>query len=200
MIHIHNIEQNSEEWFEFRKGKLTGSNATCIGANGKGLETYCKSIARDLCNVTQEEQYISKDMERGNELEDYAAQAYEFEKGMELIKVGCITNDDFESVSISPDRLIGNEGGAEIKSRNNAKHFDLIIGDKGDIPINQIQMCLLVSGRKWWDFVSYNPNFDKPLYVERFYPDLKYFEKLKAGFETGRNLIKKYIELYQDYK
>ena len=54
MIKFHNVIQGSEEWLELRKGKLTGSKATPIGANGAGLKTYCKEIAMDISGVYKE--------------------------------------------------------------------------------------------------------------------------------------------------
>ena len=58
-------------------------------------------------------------------------------------------------------------------------------------------MSLLITGREWWDFVSYNGNFKENLYIERIYPDEEKFEKLKKGIEKGKSLIK---EICQKYK
>lgn len=200
MIKYHNIEQCSDEWFELRKRKLTGSNATAIGANGAGLKTYCKEIVIDLVRITEKDSFINADIERGNELESIGVSAYELENNVTVKSVGFITNDEFENVGVSPDGLVGTDGGVEIKARNDQKHLSLILGETKEIPINQIQMCLLVTGRKWWDFISVNTNFDKPIFVKRIYPDLKYFDKLKAGFETGNKLIKEYEQAYRNFK
>jgi len=198
MIHYHEVEQCSEEWFELRKRKLTGSNATAIGANGAGLITYCRQLAIEVVGV-KKEHYTNADIERGKEYESIACSAYELEKGVIVNHVGFITNDDFNNVGISPDGLVGLDGGIEIKAKNNEKHFALITGDEKEIPDNQIQMTLFVTGRKWWDFVSYNPNFSKPLFIKRIYPDPKYFEKLKLGFANGNKLIDEYIKLYNKF-
>lgn len=200
MIHLHeNIIQGSPEWFAEKVGKMSASNATPIGANGAGLITYCKEIAQNIIGVI-DESYTNSDMERGNEYEPIARMAYELQLGVKIKEVGGITNDDFLNVWVSPDGLIGLDGGCEIKARNNKKHFALITGDKKDIPYNQIQMTLLISDRKWWDFVSFNPNFSKPLYIERIYPDLLYHTKLKQGFIDGNKLIAKYVEMYNNFK
>lgn len=191
MIEYHNIEQKSEEWFELRKGKLTGSNATAIGANGAGLKTYCKKIVLEMMGINQDT-FQSKDMERGNELEDIARTAYELHTGLAVIETGLVTNSKFEDVSVSPDGLIYTNGGVEIKCRNDENHLSLILGDTKLIPTNQIQMTLKVTEREWWDFVNFNPNFSKPLFIKRIFPDKEYFEKLDKGFETGRGLIKEY--------
>ena len=199
MIKYHNIEQCSDEWFELRKGKLTGSNATAIGANGAGLKTYCKKIASEVCGAKRD-QFTNKDIERGNELESLAVISYEMETGREVKHIGCIENSKFTNVLVSPDGLINDDGGIEIKARNDEKHFSLLIGEEKEIPFNQIQMCLLISGREWWDFVSINPNFSKQLFIKRIYPDEIYFEKLIKGFEIGNSLIQKYIDNYNNYQ
>jgi hypothetical protein len=199
MIHLHNIVQGSTEWFEKKLGKLSASNATAIGANGAGLKTYCKEIAQNIIGVT-DESYTNGDIQRGNDLEPIARAAYEFEFGVTVKEVGGITNDDYVNVWVSPDGLIGNDGGVEIKARNNKKHFALITGDEKEIPFNQIQMTILISGRKWWDFVSFNPKYSKPLFVKRIYPDLIYHEKLKKGFAEGNKLIPKYVKQYNTFK
>ena len=199
MVQYHNFEQKSEEWFEFRLGKLTASNATAIGACGAGLNTYARNIAMELFGI-KKKQITNADIERGNEYEPYAATSYEFEFNMNVAHIGCITNDLYPNVCISPDGLIGDDGGLEIKARNDEKHFALICGDKSDIPYNQIQMSLLISERKWWDFASYNPNFTKHLFVERIFPDPMYFEKLKKGFIVGNEKIEQYKNMYNNFK
>ena len=128
-----------------------------------------------------------------------AISAYEFERSLTIKTTGCVTNDKYKDVLISPDGLVGEDGGVEIKSRNDEIFYGLIQGERKSVPKNQIQMCLLITERKWWDYVAFNPNFDKPLYIERIYPDLAYFEKLKTGFESGRKLISEYIKRYNDF-
>jgi hypothetical protein len=51
-------------------------------------------------------------------------------------------------------------------------------------------MSLLLSGRKWWDYISYNPNLPVPLIVHRIYPDPAAFEKIVSGIMTGKRRIK----------
>ena len=198
IIYFDGFEQLSDEWFEIKKGKISGSNATPIGANGKGLETYCKKICLELSGV-KAESFTSIDMERGNLLESSGRMAYELDKGVDTYEVAFVTNSLYENSGVSPDSLIGTDGGLEIKARNDEKHFSLICGDEKEIPKNQIQMCLMITERKWWDFVSYNPNLSKPLFIKRIFPDLKYHEKLKAGIIKGNELTKEYSEMYNQY-
>lgn len=198
MITYHKVEQCSDEWIELRKEKLTASNATAIGANGAGLKTYCNQKALDIIGHTKDN-YTNEIIERGNILEPTGRLAYELEYSVKVDEIGFITNAKYVNVGISPDGLVDTVGGVELKARNNEKHFSLITGDRKEIPYNQIQMSLLITEREWWDFVSFNPNLSKPLFVKRVYPDLKYFNKLKEGFINGNFMIKECIEKYNNY-
>ena len=51
-------------------------------------------------------------------------------------------------------------------------------------------MCLFITKRGWWDFISYNPNYKKSLLVHRILPDAEKHKKLLEGFEIGKKKIK----------
>ena len=193
---INNCEQQTEEWFEARKGKMSSSNSQAVGANGKGLETYCKKIVMEtLCKEV--ERYTNPDMERGNELEPLARKTYIIESKNKVEEVGLIEYNDF-FVS-SPDGLIDDNGMVEIKCMNDQNHFNFIIDGKIQSKwMWQMQGQLLASGRDWVDFVAYNPNFDKSLIVVRVEKDLVKQEKLIVGIEKGTELIKEIKQKYAE--
>jgi len=190
--------QGSDEWHELRKLKLTASNATAIGNNGAGLKTYVTKLI--LRTFIDEAPVTSKDIERGNELEPIARMKYEFEKGVPVYEVGFI--EHCPNSGYSPDGLVDEDyqdegpGLMEIKARNDAKHYALLQDGKVESGVQwQMQMGMLVTGRKWCDFVSYNPNFKKnSLFVKRFYIDEVKQEKLKKGLENGINMLKEQMK------
>ena len=192
---IHKVEQRSDEWFALRKGRMTASNAQCISANGKGLESYIIGmLAEKYSNNT--ERYSNGDMERGVELEEQARMTYEIERE-KVEEVGFIELDEF--TGCSPDGLIGEDGGIEIKCPNDVNFFKLLVDGRKAIDAKylwQVQMCMLVSERKWWDLTFYNPNFDKNMLVFRIEPDYASREKLIMGIEKGKKIIN---ELEQKY-
>jgi hypothetical protein len=57
-----------------------------------------------------------------------------------------------------------------------------------------MNMCMLITGRKWWDFGSYNPNFKQSLFVKRYEPDQFKFADLLKGFAIGEIMIRKLLE------
>ena len=188
-MQIHNCEQKSDEWHVIRKGKMTASNATAIGNCGKGLETYTKEIVRKEIS-SKIDDYSNKDFERGNELEPIARQMYELEKDVKVEQVGFIEHDEF--TGCSPDGLVGEDGGIEIKCSDDKIYFDYLLEKEKAISSDylwQCQMNLFITGRKWWDLIVYNPNFEKSMFVFRILPDLEKFKTLEKGLAVGREQI-----------
>lgn len=195
-MQIHRMEQRSPEWFEIRKGKMTASEAQCIAANGVGLKTYILGILAEKYSNNRES-FSSKDTERGNELEPAARMTYEIEHE-NVETVGFIEQDEY--TGCSPDGLVGDDGGFEAKCPNDVNFFKLLVGGEKEIPamyVWQCQMSLLITGRKWWDLVFYNPNFDQNLIVFRIYPELAKQEKLIVGIAKGKALIQEFTQKYE---
>ena len=196
---IHNLEQQSKEWFDCRKGHLTASHAQAIGNSGKGLDTYVLELMSEYYSSGEKEHYTNKHTERGNELEPIARDIYEIETGNKVDEVGFCEMSEF--IGCSPDGLVEEDGGIEIKSIDDKGYFDLLINESIDSSyLWQIQMNLLVTERKWWDFVAYNPNFEKSIYIKRIYPNDEKIEKLKTGIEKAINLINKIKSSYENLR
>lgn len=192
---IHNVIQGTPEWFAIRKGKMTASHAQAIGNIGKGLETYIFEMMSEFYSSGEKEQFTNKHTDRGIELEPLASAIYELETGNIVETVGFCEHDEFSGCS--PDGLVGEDGGVEIKSIDDKGYFRLLLdGEKGIDTgyIWQIQMNLLITGRKWWDFVAYNPNYPKTMFIFRIVPDGKKQEQLILGLAKGREMIKEIRE------
>lgn len=189
-MEIINVEQGTPEWFEVRKGKLTASKATAIGNAGKGLDTYVHEMMAEFYSSGEKKQFGSLDTERGNELEPTARGIYELENGVEVQEIGFMQLNEY--VGASPDGLVGEDGGIEIKCPDDKNYFYYLLNGADEIDssyIWQCQMNLLISGRKWWDLIIYNPNFKKSMLVFRILPDSEKFEALERGFAKGIEMI-----------
>lgn len=132
--------------------------------------------------------FVNDDMWRGRDLEPIAREMYakHFADGEPVTTTGFQIRDDWGwGLGASPDGLVGDHGGLEIKCPRAKAHLATILAD--EVPAQhmaQIQACLLVSGREWWDFVSYFGGL-KP-YVKRVYADPKWAEAIVdavAAFE-----------------
>lgn len=197
---IHNVEQGTKEWFDVRKGKMTASNATAIGNQGKGLDTYITTLMAELYSSADKEQYSNLHTERGNEYEPIAREVYEFENNVTVEQVGFVEFNDY--VGCSPDGFVGENGGVEIKCVDDVKYFKHLLNGEKEIDSDyywQCQMNLLITGREWWDLVYYNPNFEKSMCVYRIFPDKESFDKLHGGFAKGEAMIKNIKERVEKY-
>jgi len=188
---IYECEQGSQEWLDLRKGKMTASHADAIGSSGKGLDTYIRKMMAENYSRAEKEQYSNDDMERGKELEDQARSIYAIGSGAEVKQVGFIEYSEF--VGCSPDGLVGDDGGLEIKCPKDEVYFTYLLDGEKAIDSKytwQMQMNMLITGRKWWDFVAYNPNFEQSIFIFRVLLDEDKIQKLKIGFEVGEEKIK----------
>lgn len=188
-------EQGTDEWLNDRKLHMTASNASAIASNGKGLETYInKLVMESFCSNI--ENYTNADMQRGNELEPLARDMYFLQTGNEVDEVGFVEHSKY--VGASPDGLVGKDGLLEIKSPRNKTHFEFILNEKIDTGyIWQMQMQMWVLKRKWNDFASYNPNFEKDLVIKRVLRNEQAIDKLKTGVLAGEKMLEKLVKQYK---
>ena len=90
-------------------------------------------------------------------------------------------------VGASPDRLIGDNAGLEIKTRKGRLQAELLdTGNIGKDHLAQAQFNLWVSGREYWDYISYCDGM--PFFIKRFYPDIAthkiFADKIKTFYQV----------------
>lgn len=182
------LKQGTPEWLAVRIGKLTASDAQAIASNGKGLETLVFEKVAEIMTGKPKDSYTSTDMERGNELEAMARNAYELETGRLVKQVGFIELD--ERVGCSPDGMVEEDGLAEIKCKNDSNFVRFIFDNKID-PAHewQMQYQMWVTGRKWVDYVLFNPNFKNPIIITRVMRDEAKIAKIEIGVESAKKQI-----------
>ena len=173
-LQIHNVEQGTEQWHSLRSGIPTASEfsklltSTYKIADNKGSRDYAIQKAGEILTGRFEETFVSYDMQRGN-LEEVRAFEMYCQHFAPVEKCGFMTN---YGIGYSPDGLVGKDGLIEIKSAKQRIQVERIVfGGGADQHMIQIQVGLLVSGRKWCDFVSFSNGM--PLHVERVLPDAK---------------------------
>ena len=195
-MELHNITQRTPEWLSLRqKYPLTASNAQAIGNQGKGLETLVWEVLADKYSTADKDQYTNEHLERGVELESQARALYELETGNKVTEIGFATNDKISKVAgCSPDgftSIKGEYGLIEIKCLEDKKHFkNIILLEIESQYMWQIQMQLLITDRKWCDYVLFNPNYKQSLIIQRIKPDKEMQDKIRAGLAIGEKLLK----------
>ena len=179
---MSNPYQGSAQWFSDRLGKLTGSRmAAGMALRQDGKESAKVSNLRlELLYERREDQifdhFVSKEMKWGIEQEPFAREAYEVETG-EIVKLcGFVDHPSIDWLGASPDGLIGRDGLVEFKCPASKTH--LVYQINGVVPDDykpQMILQMLCTGRKWCDFVSFDPRVKAKnrLFVVRFEPSEK---------------------------
>lgn len=173
-----NLIQGSDEWLAMRCGLITASEmkhlltvkSLKVADNDKTRQHIWELLFQRLTGFV-EPQYVSDAMLRGQADEIYARAAYE-EHFAPVTEVGFVTNDSWGfTIGYSPDGLVGDDGLIESKSRAGKYQIQTIA--ENEVPedyLLQLQTGLLVTGRKWVDFISYSGGL--PMFVKRVEPDL----------------------------
>jgi len=99
---------------------------------------------------------VSQFMQRGTELEEGAFDFYEMRQETDVERVGFILRDD-RRAGCSPDGLIGEDGGLELKCPSPQVHVGYLLDGMGDAYRAQVQGCLYICEREYWDWLSYHP-------------------------------------------
>jgi putative phage-type endonuclease len=152
------MEQRSDEWFQARLGHVTGSRISAALSDGNGRETYKRQLALERITRKKADGFKSTAMQWGVENEPLACKAYERVRNVVVKHTGYVCHPQIPSSGASPDGLVGQDGLLEIKCPGTKEHYRTIEQHKiKSNYIHQIQWQLACTGRKWCDFVSYDP-------------------------------------------
>lgn len=202
--YMMDLMQGSDDWHRARTGILTSSQVkkiitpstlkTVKGVTDGKSEFLLEIVAQRALNYVEPE-FQSWDMQRGQVEEVYAKDLY-CKHHAQTKDCGFVTNDRWGfTIGFSPDALVGEDGFIECKSRCQKYQTQTII--ENEMPseyMMQVQTGLLVTERKWCDFISYSNGM--PMFVKRILPD----ERIQAAIEEtahefemkARELLKKY--------
>lgn len=204
------VQQNTDEWYALRVGKITSSNLGIVMANygkafGDPAKKYAIEIALEqITGVSASGGYSNSHMDRGHEDEPIARMMYEDQHFCEVLNGGFYDLGDY---GCSPDGHVGQDGLVEIKSALPHIQFNRIRKQSCDSATYKWQMIgnMKAAGKPWIDFISYCAAFpeEKRLYVIRHHAE-EYADEFKMIDERlgqFRELIAKTKEtiLSSDY-
>lgn len=158
--------QGSDEWRAARLGKITGSRFADVlsgkrGGRSKAADDYMMELIGEILTGVGADEINSRATNWGNMHEPNARMWYICESGETLLETGVIHHPEVEGVACSPDALVGDDGILEIKCPYTTRvHLNTLM--TGRVPSEyepQVHGNLWVTGRKWCDFVSYDPRF-----------------------------------------
>ena len=124
---ILNCIQGSDEWLEARLGKFTGSDFHTLMGNSQTKKTILLKKAAERITGKRADacKFSNIHTERGHELEEEARAEYSIQNLVLVQEVGFIELNDI--VGSSPDGLVENDGGLEIKCKDNHTHLQAIL-------------------------------------------------------------------------
>jgi putative phage-type endonuclease len=162
---IKEIEQGSDEWLSLRLGKVTASRMKDVLSKGRGTapsktaETYMMELLAERLTGESKPFFENDAMKWGTETEPQARFMYELKSENKVEEVAFIELD--ESIGVSPDGLIGDDGMIEIKCPTTITQIKRALTDNYSKDYyEQIQMQLWVAERQWCDFLSFDPRLD----------------------------------------
>lgn len=196
-VEILDIEQGSAEWFAARLGIPTASefSTVCAKGEGKTRSKYMRRLAGEILTGEPMETYTNVHMERGQILEEEARNLYAFQFDVEPARVGFIRNG---GKGCSPDSLIGDEGGLEIKCCIPDIQIERL--ERNDMPPEfkaQVQGSMWVADREFWDFMSYCPKL--PPLIVRVKRDHGYIANLAGEIERFNDELAAMVERVRRY-
>lgn len=185
----HLCVQLSPDWHELRRGVPTASNFDRIIQAVKG--DYSKAASKYIAELIAEtvhydpnaftEKPMNAAMRHGVDCEPEARRWYEMHHDCHVRQVGFVVSG-CGRFGCSPDGLVGDDGLLELKCPQPATHVEYLM--ERVLPNEykaQVHGQLLVTGRKWVDFMSYAV-CHKP-FIVRVYPD-EFTKKLRKHLET----------------
>lgn len=184
--------QGTDEWHADRSGKVTASRFKDVMAWGKpdkqgkrepqgARTTYMRELCFERLAKRSKHHASSKSMAWGHEQEQPSHDAYEMLTGNVITKSGFVLHPKYDWLGCSPDGLIGIDGGIESKNPySEAIHVKTWLDGMPEEHMAQVQGCMFVMGRKWWDFISFDSRQDEEiqLYIETVYRDEAYIANL----------------------
>ncbi len=193
------MEQRTDEWYSARIGKITASRIGGINAKpqkGNALNNTLTELLSERLTGLPKDTKTNADMQWGIDCEPLARQAYELATFQTVVETGLIDHPAIPMSGASPDGLVGKDGLIEIKCPTSPKHTNTLL--TGQVPseyMPQITWQLACTGRKWCDFVSYDPRQPEHLKIKiiRVNRDDVDIETLESDVMRANEILEKAI-------
>ena len=177
---MQNVKQGTDEWLRARVGRYTGSRVGALLGVSPWVtrDQMINQIATERITGEWTRTETTPPMRYGNEHEAEAVRAFELERFKVVEEVGICEPPANPRFAASPDGLIGKDGGLEVKCPYKYRHGAPAVWPTASEQPHyyaQIQWCMFVTGRRWWDFYQWAP------VGEAHYERVQYDEAFVAG-------------------
>ncbi|WP_273721792.1 lambda exonuclease family protein [Bartonella sp. ML71XJBT] len=200
------MQQRTAEWFQARLGKVTASNIyNILSKTAKGLPTskyedYKIKLMTERLTGEISQSYITPAMQWGIEHEEEALKEYAFIYDTQITQCGFIQHPTIQMAGASPDGLIDKDGLIEIKCPQSSNHLRFFMDNEIKPEyLAQMQFQMACTGRKWCDFISYDPRFTRDashlrMKIKRIHRDDKQIEQINQAVESFLTEIEQEIQ------
>jgi len=149
-----------DEWREERRGKVSASQIHRIVLGGSGAwQTYLDELRAERAGCELRE-ISAPALDWGHKYEPEARAMFEIEHGITVDgALRFITHPELPDVGCSPDGLIDDDGGLELKCPYKPEVHEQYRAENV-VPyryVPQVQSTLWITGRRYWWFASYDP-------------------------------------------
>jgi putative phage-type endonuclease len=169
-VRFVDCEQNSAKWIWARTGRITASRICDLmatlkrGGEAASRRDYRAELIAECLTGNAENRYVSKEMRYGREQEPFARTAYEIKTGNIVDQVGFVFHPRLAFSGASPDGLIREDGGLELKCPKTTTHLAYMAA--GTVPKeyeSQMLWNMACAEREWWDFASFDARLPEKL-------------------------------------
>lgn len=186
------LDQNSDEWFEFRRGKISGSKLkNIVVKRGTDEKQGFYQLLADRLTIKEADDEDAKD--RGHRLENEAIDRFIDESGVEINKEpGVWVSDSSDQIIVSPDGASDdNTLAVEIKCLASWHQVRAIVENerpkgKDSYEFQIMQYFIVNENLQTLFFVMYD---------DRLVPEFQY-----KSFEITREQLAEDIENYKQYE
>lgn len=206
---MDDIAQGTAEWHAMRLGKVTASRvADVIAKTQKGFGAsrakYAGELIAERLTGTPAERFTNAAMAWGTEQEPEARKTYEFYRDTDVVQVAFVSHPVIGDSGASPDGLVDVDGLLEIKCPETHTHIETLLNK--EVPskyVTQMMWQMACTGRKWCDFVSYDPRLPESMrfFCRRVHRDDALIADLEKEVVAFLNEVRgKVIELRRLYE
>lgn len=202
------MDQRTDTWFAARLGRVTASRVHEIMAtlkDGKpaaARANYMADIVLERLTGKRAEGFSNDAMDWGTQTEPQARAAYSAKTGELVTEVGFVNHPTLMA-GASPDGLVGDDGLVEIKCPTSSTALETLFTQKiAKKFIDQMQWQLLVTGRAWCDFCSFDPRLPEHLqcYIQRVPRDNKRIAELEETVAKFLEEVDAQVKTLQEMK
>lgn len=184
------FEQGSMEWLLARVGRFSASNAyKLLDRNAKGLPTaeftnYRWQLIVERLTGQPTYTFENDAMRWGKQTEPVARSFYEALTDKIVEQVALVEHATLSFVICSPDGMVDEDGGLEIKCLTTKNHLEVILTDKPIADhVLQCQFQMWVMERDWIDLLYFDPRL--PDYLQAKIFEIERDEEVIAKLESN---------------